>query len=93
MGWLLLFENFALINIGPSGIVTGLFASNRICKFELRITSSFRVGACSDPGGRADVKAHSSSSLTVVPLCCDAGACDDEEMTTGCCAGFANAEV
>lgn len=74
----MLFENFAFTSIGPSGIVTGLFASNKICKFEFKITSSFRAGgggAVSDPGGRADVNAQSSSSLLALLLlfCCGRG--------------------
>lgn len=47
--------------------------------FEFNITSSFRAnggGAVSEPGGRADVNAHSSSSLLALfPLLrCGAGA-------------------
>jgi len=57
MTWLALLENVAFNNIGPSG--TGRFTSTTTLKFES--TTSISFGLAAEPGGKAEVNAHSSS--------------------------------
>lgn len=58
IGWLELLENLAFRRIGPSGI--GRFTSATTRRFESITIIS--LGLTCDPGGSAEVKAHSSSS-------------------------------
>lgn len=70
IGWLALLENVALSNIGPSP--AGRFTSTTARRLESTTSISFALTA--DPGGRADVNAHSSPSSLVAAaeggLCC-----------------------